>query len=1053
MAQDQTEKLLFEVRLNAEQLKAESDAVRKKQAELTTAIAATRAEQKQLVQGFKTGTKSEAEYGVAAQALSERLRAQTKEQAAATKQLESLTKVGNEAEGSINQLRAELVLTTAAYNALSKEERENSEAGKALQVRTRAISDELKELESAVGDNRRNVGNYKGSLEDLVKQMVKLQAQEKNLSEGSKELAENQRRQAGFMTAAQRAAAQTGQTYDEATKTIENYAKSIQPVVENLVALEAEQVRIVESGEEATESYRRIGFQIAATSKALDDAKLATEGAGNNLKKAAEDTQSFTSALLEAAGETETLGGAVQKATGLQEKWVQVQNLSRLAMGASTGAAKILKLALAATGIGAFLVILGSLVTYFTQTAEGGRILEQVFAQIGATVDVVTDRIGNFGKAAVQFFNGDFAQAAETAKASFRGVGDEIQRETKLALDLSKARQQLERDQANNISTNKRLLNDVERLKNLRDDENNSLAVRNKANEDAYTVEIQRQNTLADLAKRNLDIIKQDIERRGGDAKATVEQLRARGEAENEYYDILEDSAGKQNELITNRFALQKEGEEKLRKLRQDFLNLEIAQIDTRLAKVVVGSNQELQLEKDKLAKQRALALSEADLTANAKKAIEVKYRSDIAQLDREHLQRLRQQAAEAQQIAVATQLARAREGSQEEFALKAEAVQAQLTVAIASIDTRQSKEDQAAQEDKLRAEATKQTAELDFQQSLANLDTFLSQQRTLTNQQYADGQLTKAQHEAALAAIERAGQASRIVTLQDYGRSTTAEEETQSQQRLSAAESETERKRALAEQEVQIRFAIVEAAQQGTDTIINLFGEESAAGQAALAVKKILAVTEIGLNLQKELSAIAAAAAANPANVVTAGVAGISQTAILSGIAIAKAAFATAQVLAFEKGGVLAGPSHSQGGIPFAIAGRPGFEAEGDEIILTKGVHRNPALRPFASLLNILGGGKALYSSGLSELRKPLDSRFAEGGVVKFDPSWMPAAAAGRSGGSQIDYQQLAQAIADKVVPGFYEANKALPPPVTRLTELREKQDKMIRNEQRADS
>ncbi|TGE08342.1 mediator of RNA polymerase II transcription subunit 31 [Hymenobacter fodinae] len=106
----------------------------------------------------------------------------------------------------------------------------------------------------------------------------------------------------------------------------------------------------------------------------------------------------------------------------------------------------------------------------------------------------------------------------------------------------------------------------------------------------------------------------------------------------------------------------------------------------------------------------------------------------------------------------MATQLTHAREGSQEEFALKAEAIQAQQMVPIAGIDTRHIKEDQAAQEDKLRAEATKQTAELEFQQALANLDTHLAQQGNLTNQQYADGQTTKAQHEPALAAIEKAG-------------------------------------------------------------------------------------------------------------------------------------------------------------------------------------------------------------------------------------------------------------------------------------------------------
>ncbi|RPD44831.1 hypothetical protein DNI29_19170 [Hymenobacter sediminis] len=201
---DLTEKVLFEVRLSAEQLKAESDAVRKKQADLAVAIAKTRAEQKQLAQEFKTGAKTEAEYGVAAQALSEKLRAQTKEQAQASKTLENLTKVQNGATDSNDQLRAELALATAAYNALSKEERENSEAGKALQARTKALSLEIGANEQAVNDHRRSVGNYKGGFQELIKEMVKLQAQEKNLAQGSDALAQNQQRQIGFQIAAQR---------------------------------------------------------------------------------------------------------------------------------------------------------------------------------------------------------------------------------------------------------------------------------------------------------------------------------------------------------------------------------------------------------------------------------------------------------------------------------------------------------------------------------------------------------------------------------------------------------------------------------------------------------------------------------------------------------------------------------------------------------------------------------------------------------------------------------------------------------------------------------
>ncbi|RFP65930.1 hypothetical protein D0N36_06920 [Hymenobacter lapidiphilus] len=1026
MAQDITEKVLFEVRLNAEQLKTESDAVRKQQAGLATAIATTRAEQKQLAAEFKAGTKSEAEYGAAAQVLTEKLRTQSKEQAAAGKTLENLGKLSGEAEGSINQLRAELALTTASYNALSKEERASSEAGKALQVRTRAISDELKGLESAVGDNRREVGNYRGAFQDLVKEMVKLQVQEKNLVAGSKELAENQQRQIGFQTAASAAAAKAGKSYEQAEKDITNYAAAIRPAVASLVALEVEQARVVETAGETSEAARKIGFQVAAATRSLEEAGPATE--------------SFSGALVEAAGQSDALGGAVGTLSGVQEKYIQVQNLARLAMGASTGAARILKLALIATGLGAFLVVIGSLITYFTQTAEGGRIVETVMAKIGATIDVVTDRIGNFGKVAAQFFSGNFSQAAETARASFRGIGDEIARETKLAGDLSKARQQLDIDQANNIATNKRLLNDVERLKNLRDDENNSLAVRTQANEDAYKVELQRQNTLADLAKRNFGLLKADIDRRGGAAKATVEQRRALGEAENEYYDILEDSAGKQNELITNRFSLQKEGAEKLRKLRQDALNLELAQLDARLAKVVVGSGAELQLQKDKLSKQRAIALSEAELTASAKKAIEVKFRQDVEQLDRDHLQILRAQAVEAQQTAIATQLAQARAGSNEEFLLKAEAIQASLQQQLAAIDTRQSAEAQQAQGDRARAEATRQQAELEFTQALANLETYLAERRTLTNAQYASGEITKAQHEQQLAAIEKAGGQARIVVLQDYGRDATAETEAQSQREVTATEQTTERKKELAEQEQSIRLAVASTAGDAADLVIEALGEESAAGQAALALKKAAALATIGINLATELSEIGKNAAANPLNIPTAGVAGLSQATILSAIAIGKSVLASARVLAFADGGRVVGPGGPKDDLI------PALLSNGEGVMTARAMS---LFGPVLSWMNQAGGGKSFgYSDPMPAATM---ARYAEGGVVRYDASYM-AAMSGRSGGSQqpIDYLALAQAIAQEVGPVFYEANKALPVPDLNITELAAKQQRAARNEAR---
>jgi len=66
-----------------------------------------------------------------------------------------------------------------------------------------------------------------------------------------------------------------------------------------------------------------------------------------------------------------------------------------------------------------------------------------------------------------------------------------------------------------------------------------------------------------------------------------------------------------------------------------------------------------------------------------------------------------------------------------------------------------------------------------------------------------------------------------------------------------------------------------------------------------------------------------------------------------------------------FAEGNLLEGPSHSEGGIPFTIGGKSGFEAEGGEVLLTKGVSEDPLLLSIASRINEIGGGKRLYEQG----------------------------------------------------------------------------------------
>ena len=74
----------------------------------------------------------------------------------------------NSQEDSVDALRAQLAKNTKELNAMSAATRNNTEEGQKLVTETKEISDRLKDMEKAVGDNRRNVGNYAESIQEAM---------------------------------------------------------------------------------------------------------------------------------------------------------------------------------------------------------------------------------------------------------------------------------------------------------------------------------------------------------------------------------------------------------------------------------------------------------------------------------------------------------------------------------------------------------------------------------------------------------------------------------------------------------------------------------------------------------------------------------------------------------------------------------------------------------------------------------------------------------------------------------------------------------------------
>jgi hypothetical protein len=352
MADQTTESILFEIRINSEQYKQEQKLIRDSLGQLTLDIEKTKAAQAALKKERDAGKISDAKYAEQSVKLREQLKGQNADYRDLSKALETSQKVMVSGAGSIDQLRARLSELTVAYNALSAAERDNSDEGKRLQAEAKAVSDELKVQEARIGDNRRNVGNYgaafKQGLSGIVAELAKIAAEQKNVDAASEQGRQLEQKRIGFLTAAQRAAAQAGiSDFTQAKATIDQYTQALTPAAENLVNLQREQQQVGQSTGEASEQYQVLGFRIAGAQKSLDDlvsAQQAAEQAARNGGAAAQGQAGATEVaanslaglrlqLIALKAQRETLDPTTQEAQELNAEILELDTRIQQAAG------------------------------------------------------------------------------------------------------------------------------------------------------------------------------------------------------------------------------------------------------------------------------------------------------------------------------------------------------------------------------------------------------------------------------------------------------------------------------------------------------------------------------------------------------------------------------------------------------------------------------------------------------------------------------------------------------------------------------------------------
>lgn len=153
--------------------------------------------------------------------------------------------------------------------------------------------------------------------------------------------------------------------------------------------------------------------------KALEDLNSANQDAQKEVEETNKKLEKQGKTAKETSKGFKTLGDEInEQISGMNVLGVNVGKTTSK-IGGLTKGFKGLRLAIAATGIGALLIALTSLITFFTKTQRGADALSKATAALGATMDVLVDRVSLFGE---KIFN-----AFQNPQQAVKDLGTAIQ--------------------------------------------------------------------------------------------------------------------------------------------------------------------------------------------------------------------------------------------------------------------------------------------------------------------------------------------------------------------------------------------------------------------------------------------------------------------------------------------------------------------------------------------------------------------------------------------------------------------------------------------------
>ena len=226
------------------------------------------------------------------------------------------------------------------------------------------------------------------------------------------------------------------------------------------------------------------------------------------------------------------------------------------------------KVAIIGTGIGALVVALGAVVTYFTQSFEGARKFKVILSGVSAAIQVVVDRVSKFGEAVFKFFSGDSVGAVNAFKDATASLTDELEREILAARALERARQDLVDRQREQLVTTARERAEIKALNLLAEDTTANINDRIAAAEEAGA----KERALFEERKANAETELQILEAQIALGESSEEDFQRRAELEARVFELAQESLELQTTL-----------QNKLNTLKLEAVNLTRQQLQAEL--------------------------------------------------------------------------------------------------------------------------------------------------------------------------------------------------------------------------------------------------------------------------------------------------------------------------------------------------------------------------------------------------------------------------------------------------------------------------------------